>query len=410
MSWAMDRALSGVAFDRRSPQGPLCLDVAIPLVVDLDGTLFLSDTLQEILAATVFRSPALAVAILSRIVHGRPTLKRYATERYDLDVATLPFRQDLMQLLNAERNRGREIHLVTAADQAMADRVSSTFAIFTSAVGSDGKRNLKAEAKLDYLRQRFPDGFIYAGDSRADRPIFRAARGAILCDVNRAVARDVAASDTPVIAEFRQSEPLWKAWLRALRVRQWARNALIFVPLLVGHTLSEPKSVAMTCLGFLLLCGCIRDLSHHRPRRYRRRSARRLKARTIICERAHLDLRRIRGGDRADRRLADRCHLPLAGLCLHSARLFRHVDALFVLFQPHCGTRHIHYWLARHESHPHGCGTLDGVTAATNLVLRDVFFLAAGARQTPRRGAGDAQSREAQRPGHSYRAEDWPVT
>jgi 4-hydroxybenzoate polyprenyltransferase/phosphoserine phosphatase len=254
MSWPMDSAVSGVAFDQGSPQGPLSLDIAIPLVVDLDGTLFLSDTLQEILAATASRSPALAIAILSRIVYGRPTLKRYATENSDLDVASLPLRRDLMQLLNVERSRGRAIHLVTAADQAMADRVSSTFAIFTSAVGSDGTRNLKAQAKLEYLRKQFPNGFIYAGDSRADRPIFRAARGVILCDVNRAVARDVAASDTPVIAEFRQSEPLWKAWLRALRVRQWARNALIFVPLLVGHTLSEPKSVAMTCIGFLLLC------------------------------------------------------------------------------------------------------------------------------------------------------------
>src|SRR4051812_48378037 len=42
-------------------------------------------------------------------------------------------------------------------------------------------------------------------------------------------------------------------WLRALRVHQWAKNILLFVPLFVGHVFSA-SAVSTTALGFALLC------------------------------------------------------------------------------------------------------------------------------------------------------------
>lgn len=42
-------------------------------------------------------------------------------------------------------------------------------------------------------------------------------------------------------------------WLRALRVHQWVKNILLFVPLFVGHVFTA-QAVAATALGFVLLC------------------------------------------------------------------------------------------------------------------------------------------------------------
>lgn len=145
------------------------IDYSIPLVVDLDGTLLLTDTLHESFLATVFRSFGTGLVGALKGLHNRAAAKRFLSVHYEIDVAVLPARDNLVELIRAERDRGREIHLVTAADQLIADRVREEFDVFTSASGSDVTHNLKGDAKLAYLQQRFPAGFIYAGDSGASR-------------------------------------------------------------------------------------------------------------------------------------------------------------------------------------------------------------------------------------------------
>jgi 4-hydroxybenzoate polyprenyltransferase len=144
------------------------------------------------------------------------------------------------------------VHLVTAADQKIADGMAAAFGLLDSAIGSDGASNLKGETKLAHIQRRFAQGFIYAGDSAADLPMFVAARGAILCDVEHGVAGAVAASGTPMLAELRRARPTWRTWLRALRVHQWTKNVLIFVPLFVGHAFYDPVKIAASVLGFVI--------------------------------------------------------------------------------------------------------------------------------------------------------------
>ena len=143
---------------------------------------------------------------------------------------------------------------MTAADQHIADHVREEFGLFTSAVGSDGVHNLKGEAKLAYLQQRFPAGFIYAGDSVADQPIFRASRGAILCDLGPAVAGELAASGVQVLAEFNRTGPSLAQWFLAARPHQWSKNVLIFVPLILGHALFDRWRLISAAIGFVILC------------------------------------------------------------------------------------------------------------------------------------------------------------
>jgi 4-hydroxybenzoate polyprenyltransferase/phosphoserine phosphatase len=232
----------------------ISIDCSIPLVVDLDGTLLLTDTLHESFVATLFRSFGIGLASALKGLRNRAAAKRYLSDRHKLDVSLLPQRDNLVELIRAERDRGREVHLVTAADQSIADRVRSEFGLFTSATGSDGARNLKGEVKLAYLRQRFPAGFLYAGDSVTDGPIFRAARGAILCDLGPEAARDLAATGARVLAEFDRGRPSLAQWILVARPHQWSKNILIFVPLIVGHALFDRQKLIATTFGFLILC------------------------------------------------------------------------------------------------------------------------------------------------------------
>ncbi len=233
---------------------PLDSDIRVPLVVDLDGTLTVSDTLYESFARLLFQDPMGALASAAQLSRGRAAVKRSIAERCRPDAASLPYRAELVELVRAEKARGRATHLVTAADQSVADAVAGEFGLFDSATGSDGERNLKGPNKLAHLRGKFADGFIYAGDGAADLPVFRAARGVVLCDVGSRTAAAIEQAGTPVLARMeRRTNPL-QAWMRAIRVHQWSKNILLFVPLFVGHAYTDLDTIAATVLGFLLLC------------------------------------------------------------------------------------------------------------------------------------------------------------
>ena len=64
--------------------------------------------------------------------------------------------------------------LASAADERIVRLVAERFKIFSSVIGSDGKTNLRGEAKLRRLTELFgPKGFDYAGNSSVDLPVWR---------------------------------------------------------------------------------------------------------------------------------------------------------------------------------------------------------------------------------------------
>jgi 4-hydroxybenzoate polyprenyltransferase len=225
----------------------------IPLIVDLDQTLVVTDTLHEGLAWLLFRKPLSLPRVLASLPKGRAAFKSKVAEECTLDAGCLPYRDPLCDLIRAERQRGRPVHLVTAAHQSIADSVAGHLGLFDTAQGTNGAHNLKGGHKLDALRERFPEGFLYAGDNIADLPLFKASSGAILCDVDNRVASRVK-GESVVLAEFRRPRATLKTWMKAFRVHQWSKNVLMFVPLLVGHAYTDPVKVALAFTGFLLFC------------------------------------------------------------------------------------------------------------------------------------------------------------
>ena len=229
-------------------------DPEIPLVVDLDGTVILTDTLHESLVRLVFRNPVLALASVMGLARGRAAFKRQLAKHSPLGGTSLPQRGDLIELLRAEKMRNRKIHLVTAADQDIADEVAFTIGLFDSATGSDGTNNLKGARKLAWLKKSMPGEFLYAGDSAADLPLFLNARGAILCDVAGPTARAVEESGIPILARLNRERHPFRAFLAALRPHQWSKNVLIFLPLFLGHAYSDAGNILKSVTAFLILC------------------------------------------------------------------------------------------------------------------------------------------------------------
>ena len=226
---------------------------AAPLVVDLDGTLLKTDTLYESFVAAVFNRPLDAVLALPRLLRGRAAFKARLREVADLDIEGLPLRETLVEHLTAERGQGRKIHLVSAADHAVVTAVAERVGLFTSAQGSEGEVNLKGEAKARYLEDRFPEGFAYVGDSRADVAVWRRASIIGVAGASKGVALAARRLGKPVEIDLDTGSTRLRAWRKALRLQQWSKNLLVFVPLILAHELTDIWAWAKVLTGFLCM-------------------------------------------------------------------------------------------------------------------------------------------------------------
>ena len=210
----------------------------VPLCVDLDGTLVLSDTLAEGVLALAW-DRRLPGCIAGLITAGRAGFKHLVAEAADLDVTLLPFNQDLLGYLRAQQAAGRTLVLATAADAGVAHAIARHLGLFDEVIASDGMQNLKGEAKARALVARFGEkGFAYAGDSPADLPVWQAARHAVIVNARPSLSARVRGA-VDVEAEFGRHVSRLRGWLQAMRPHQWVKNILVFVPILTAHALGQ---------------------------------------------------------------------------------------------------------------------------------------------------------------------------
>lgn len=222
----------------------------LPLVVDLDGTLTLSDTLMESVIRVVRRKPSNLLRLPFWIAGGRAAFKFKVAEHADFRAELLPYREALVDYLVNERNCGRTIVLATAAHRSIAERVDAHLGLFDLVIASSHDTNLKSDAKLAGIRQKIGDDFVYAGNSKADLPVWAGANAVVLAGVEPGIAAAVRSSK-PVEREFSNVRATFSTWCKALRVHQWLKNLLLFVPLLTAFAFLDTDKVATLVLAFL---------------------------------------------------------------------------------------------------------------------------------------------------------------
>jgi len=231
-------------------------ETTVPLCVDLDGTLIKTDLLWESAVRLLAQNPLWAFALLVWWSRGRANLKRQIAARVQLDPGKLPYNEPFLEFLRVQRRQNRMLILASASDAGLVRVVSDYLGIFDEALGSDGKSNLRGVAKADALVHRFGlHGFDYAGNSRTDMPVWRQARQAIVVNATPAFAVKVA-QQSNLAHTFLLPHSRLLALAHALRLHQWVKNAVVFVPLLAAHKIFQWPLFA-SCLGaFLAFCLC----------------------------------------------------------------------------------------------------------------------------------------------------------
>lgn len=243
----MPQALSAEVPDADGPAG-----TGLPglIAVDLDGSLIRTDLLHESLLALLISRPLALLALLPLLFRGKAVFKRALSEKITPDLQGVPLNEELLGWLQERHVQGARLLLYSASDASLVQPIAERVGLFESAAGSDGRLNLSGRAKHDAIAAAHGADFTYVGDSRADLPIWSRCRSAVLVG-NVARLRRRLAVEVEVVAEF-PSRPLgFRLWRRALRLHQWAKNALIFVPLLLSGEFAHPHSVGLALTGFL---------------------------------------------------------------------------------------------------------------------------------------------------------------
>lgn len=221
----------------------------LPLVIDLDGTLTLTDTLLESIIQLGKQHPFDLLKLPFWLMKGRSCFKANIANRSTLSVINLPYRSNLLDYLRDQKQTGRQLILATAANSSIADAVAEHLGLFDTVLSSSQYCNLKSTEKLIAIQQAIGTQFVYAGDSKADLPIWQAAQAAILVNTSNNISNTVRKS-TPIEQEFPGDKLDIKLWLKAIRIHQWFKNLLLFVPLLTAFSFQDIDKLQTIILAF----------------------------------------------------------------------------------------------------------------------------------------------------------------
>lgn len=257
-------------------QSPTAVTALPNVYIDLDGTLLRTDTLWESILQLTRQKPWLLPVFLIRLFSGKASLKQWLASQVPLDVEHLPYRQPVLEFIDQQRQRGHEVVLATGAHCMLATAVARHLGCFDRVLATSGDTNLTGENKLQRILEDCDNGpFHYLGDSRQDIPIWRvaeqasfvpkasSARAARLAS-SRARSLSTIGNDSDLAAAGKSTTweaPLLKALLKQMRLHQWSKNVLLFLPLILAHRFAE-LAVWLTASFAFLSFSCCASAGH----------------------------------------------------------------------------------------------------------------------------------------------------
>jgi 4-hydroxybenzoate polyprenyltransferase/phosphoserine phosphatase len=225
------------------------------LVVDLDGTLVRSDLLIETAFAEIGKRPLAALGLISALGKGKAALKHRLAETCAFEPAHLPYDHEVLARIRAARESGRRVYLASASNRRLVQAVAEHLGLFDGWFASDEETNLASYRKAEKLVDAFGEsGFDYIGNDAADLAVWARASECIAIRASKRVRRNLSTIHAePVHLDC--DKPGLASWAKLLRVHQYPKNALVFVPLFAAHAFNA-TSLVQAALAFVAFCLC----------------------------------------------------------------------------------------------------------------------------------------------------------
>jgi len=220
-----------------------------PICIDLDGTLIFTDILYEQMVLLIKYRPWMVIFFPFWLFHGKNHFKQKIASQVELAIEHLPYNTALITWLKEQKAKGRQLVLVTASHFSIAQRIANHLNIFDEVLATDKDCNLRGKNKRAKLIEKYGEKqFDYIGNEKSDVPVWDAANEAMICRRKNTIPSY--ASHLSHLKLFAAGEkPGFTTLLKTLRVHQYAKNLLLFVPLLLGHEYQQAQMLSLL-LGF----------------------------------------------------------------------------------------------------------------------------------------------------------------
>lgn len=222
----------------------------VPLCVDLDGTLIYTDSILEATILAVKHKPWLIFVLFFWILKGKNYFKHNVLLIAKPDAELLPYNQDVIDLIKQAKSEGRRIVLTTASLEDVAVDVNNYLNLFDQLIFSTETHNNRSSNKTNTLIEKFGrENFDYIGNSNADLNVFAACRNAYLLSNSSALKKKTASVNSNLTVIETHSS-FFTNLTKEMRVYQWIKNLLIFLPLLLAHEFNDLHALFHTIIGF----------------------------------------------------------------------------------------------------------------------------------------------------------------
>jgi 4-hydroxybenzoate polyprenyltransferase/phosphoserine phosphatase len=231
-------------------------DQSTPVCVDLDGTLIHTDLLLETVLSLLKRQPFYLFMLPIWLLRGKAALKAEIARRVKLTPRALPYNHELLNWLREQKDSGRSLWLCTASNHRLASLVAEHLQIFDGVLASSDDHNLSGRAKAKLLVEKFgAKKFDYCGNHRVDLVIWKNSQGAVVVNGTENLTR-AAEAMASLKMNFPKKTGFIKPLFKSLRLHQWAKNLLVFVPLATAHQLGNAIAVQQSIIAFIAFGLC----------------------------------------------------------------------------------------------------------------------------------------------------------
>ncbi len=247
-----------MSFNHARDAADVAAPTDLPLCVDCDGTLIYTDLLFESFLLLLKQKFFVACLVpLWLLKYGKAATKLRIAQWVTVEAETLPYCGPVLDYVRAERARGRKTVLVTASAMPYAELIAEHVQCFDQVIATeDTATNLSGSRKAARLDREFGEhGYEYIGNSKDDIPVWaRAGRVSVVNTSKRVLAQAQALA--PIGFSVESPYRAWRSGLKAMRLHQWLKNVLIFVPLLAAHSGSNLHLLGQTVLAFFAFGFC----------------------------------------------------------------------------------------------------------------------------------------------------------
>jgi len=221
---------------------------AYDLYVDLDGTLIKTDILYESVLLLVKMNFIYLFILPFWLLKGKGNLKYRVSSLVDINPQTLPYNKTFLIFLKEQHQLGRKLILATATTEKYAQSIADYLGVFTQVIASTADQNISGKTKLSRIQSQVKE-FTYAGNAVVDMVIFSGAKESIIVNPTSSLKKQLPDIDN-VSQVFDKEDKFGLSAFKAIRMYQWVKNILIFVPLFMSQQFYNIDAVINVIIAF----------------------------------------------------------------------------------------------------------------------------------------------------------------